>query len=175
MGREGEEEDKTWTSVKCPVFNIFMEQKRHFSSSHFPSNCFFFSVCLLCLYMAVCMLWRNPRSTTDRWTARKPCWSCVCIWDKGEPKRFLPWLFFYLLTSRLSTRLFMVCGLMRNGCISPERRAVGNRLSVFIKPIYWSYSFKMDVSRGGPPVNPPTSALGLWLLQYHINCIGLGI
>jgi hypothetical protein len=30
-----------------------------------------------------------------------------------------------------------------------------------IEPIYWSYSFKMAVSRGGPPVNPPTSALGL--------------
>jgi hypothetical protein len=33
----------------------------------------------------------------------------------------------------------------------------------------------MAVSRGGPPVNPPTSALGLWLLQYHTNCIGLDI
>lgn len=55
MGREGEEEDKTWTSVKCPVFNIFMEQKLHFFLLTFQVIVsFFLSVSCVCIWPCVC-------------------------------------------------------------------------------------------------------------------------
>lgn len=98
--------------------------------------------------MAICMLIWKPRSSTDRWTARKPCWSWVCQRER-RTREILPRLSFNLLISRLSTSLCMVFGRC---CISLKMKSWREDSYCVEKKyiyIYWSYFLQMDISEVG--------------------------
>lgn len=79
----------------------------------------------------------KTRSSTDRWTARKPCWFCFCFFAKGEAERICH---DYLLICLY--RDFLPAFCMVSGRISfKTRKAGGKTLTVTEKKktIYWSY------------------------------------